>query len=131
MPPPGQLQKQIVVLRGADLGVYPLAAYQFVQHGLAYTVHQIYGPPKDPKTPRHVSGRQLCHGLRELAVRQWGFLAQTVLRRWNITSTLDFGHIVFCLARQRIMSIAPWDNIDDFRNVYDFAAAFESAYRIA
>jgi uncharacterized repeat protein (TIGR04138 family) len=78
-----------------------------------------------------VTGQQLCHGLRELAIRQWGFLAQTVLRRWNITSTLDFGQIVFSLTQQKVMATAPSDTIEDFRNVYDFAKAFEAAYHIA
>ncbi len=131
MPPPGQVQKQILLHRGVDLGAYPLQAYEFVQQGLAYTVQRLYGPPKNPRCARHVTGQQLCHGLRELAVRQWGFLAQTVLRRWNITSTIDFGQIVFSLARQKVMATTPSDSIEDFRNVYQFTKAFESAYRIA
>jgi uncharacterized repeat protein (TIGR04138 family) len=57
-------------------------------------------------------------------------LARTVLERWNITSTLDFGRIVFSLVEYRHMQTTEGDRIDDFRNVYDFRSAFESGYRI-
>ena len=49
----------------------------------------------------------------------------TVLRRWNITSTLDFGRIVFALIEVKQMQRTEDDSIDDFRNVYDFKTAFE------
>ncbi len=108
-----------------------MAAYEFVHQGLVYTVNRIYGPPKNPPVSRHVTGQQLCCGLRELATKQWGFLARTVLSRWNITSTFDFGQIVFSLAQQKVMSTTPQDNIEDFRDVFDFTKAFESNYHIA
>src|SRR5207302_1984066 len=80
------------------VGLYPAEAYDFIQQGLSYTVQRIHGGGmKDPGASRHVSGQQLCGGLREYALTQWGMLARTVLRRWNITSTLDFGRIVFAL----------------------------------
>jgi uncharacterized repeat protein (TIGR04138 family) len=131
MPPSGEVPKQMVAEPGIDLEVYPMAAYEFVHQGLAYTVNRIYGSPKTARASRHVTGQQLCHGLRELATKQWGFLAQTVLHRWNITSTFDFGQIVFSLARQKVMSTTPQDNIEDFRDVFDFKKAFESNYHIA
>ena len=131
MPPSDKMEQPIVLERAADdLGVYPIAAYEFVQRGLAYTVCRVFGPALKPGVGRHVTGQQLCHGLRELATKQWGFLAQTVLRKWNITCTLDFGRIVFSLARHEAMSTTPDDSIDDFRNVYDFTKAFESAYHV-
>jgi uncharacterized repeat protein (TIGR04138 family) len=114
-----------------DLGVYPIEAYHFIQDGLEYTVSRIYGPAKKPGLRRHVTGQQLCHGLREFAAKKWGFLAQTVMRRWNITETIDFGRIVFSLARHNVMATTPEDTIDDFRNIYEFSKAFEAAYRIS
>lgn len=131
MPPSEKMELELVLeLVVEDLGLYPIAAYQFVQQGLAYTVSRVYGAPQKPGANRHVTGQQLCHGLRELAVKQYGYLAQTVLKRWNITQTIDFGRIVFSLARHKIMATTPDDTLEDFRNVYDFGKAFESAYRI-
>ena len=132
MPPTGKVGSPITLERVAeDLGVYPTQAYRFVQEGLAYTVSRVYGEAAKPGASRHVTGQQLCHGLRELAEKQWGFLARTVLHRWNITATIDFGRIVFSLARYKAMATTPDDSIEDFRNVYDFTKAFESAYCVA
>jgi uncharacterized repeat protein (TIGR04138 family) len=131
MPPTGKLEfhkalEQVV----DDLGVYPIEAYFFIQQGLAYTVNRIYGTTAVSGLGRHVTGQQLCHGLRELALKQWGYLASTVLRRWNITQTVDFGRIVFSMARHNIMKTTPDDTLEDFRNVYQFSRAFDSGYRI-
>jgi uncharacterized repeat protein (TIGR04138 family) len=113
-----------------DVGLYPPEAYAFIQHGLGFTVQRLHGKVKDPKANRHVSGQDLCEGLRELALAQWGRLARTVLRRWNITSTVDFGRIVFALVEAGLMQKTDDDTIEDFRNVYDFRAAFEAEYQI-
>ena len=113
-----------------DLGIYPVEAYEFIQHGLSFTVQKVHAGVTSPKANRHVTGRDLCHGLRDFALSRWGFLARTVLRRWNITSTLDFGRIVFALVEAGQMQKTPDDTIEDFRNVYDFRTAFEVGYRI-
>jgi uncharacterized repeat protein (TIGR04138 family) len=132
MPPSGKLEPPVILERVVEeLGVYPIQAYEFVQQGLAYTVTRIYSGTEKPGVSRHVTGQQLCQGLRELALVRWGFMAKTVLGRWNVTSTMDFGAIVFSLARHRAMATTPQDSVDDFRNVYDFTKAFESAYRVA
>ena len=57
-------------------------------------------------------------------------LARTVLRRWNITSTLDFGRMVFAMVDGGLMQKTEEDSVEDFRNVYDFRNAFESDYHI-
>jgi uncharacterized repeat protein (TIGR04138 family) len=129
MPPTGKIEPPptLDVVAG-ELGVYPIAAYEFVQQGLAYTVSQVYGPLSKGAV-RHITGQQLCEGLRQLASRRWGYLARAVLGHWNITSTMDFGRIVFSLARHGVMATTPQDRLEDFRTVYDFARAFESAYK--
>ena len=113
-----------------DVALYPLEAYDFVQRGLSYTVQKLHGEVKDPNASRHVSGRQLCEGLRDLALMQWGRLARTVLMRWNINGTDDFGRIVFAMVDHGYMHKTDEDNFEDFRNVYDFVMAFEQDYRI-
>lgn len=131
MPPSNEPTKQKSLHQIArDFGTYPAEAYDFIQRGLSFTVQKIHGTAVDPDASRHVSGQQLCEGLRDFALTQWGFLARTVLRRWNITSTLDFGRIVFALIEAGQMQKTPDDSVEDFRNLYDFRAAFESGYRI-
>ncbi|MFQ6048598.1 MAG: Minf_1886 family protein [Phycisphaerae bacterium] len=113
-------------------GCYPPEAYEFVREGLNYTVQRVHGDPSSlPQGQRHISGQQLCWGLRELALQKWGLMASAVLRRWNITSTYDFGRIVFALVENGLMQKQPSDSIEDFKDVYDFAEALDRDYQIA
>ena len=124
MEEPGQLN-WAAIHRSA--GPYPPEAFAFVQHGLRYTIDQIRRhDPSMPEEGRHVSGQELCLGLRDFAVRQYGLLARTVFSRWNITQTDDFGRIVFAMVEHGLMRKTDEDSIDDFRSVYDFEEAFET-----
>src|SRR5450759_2576054 len=88
--------KPLSVEEVADaVGVYPLDAYAFVQEGLKFTVARLHGSGRPGKGKGHVGGQQLAEGLREFAYLQWGLMASAVLRRWNVTTTYDFGRIVF------------------------------------
>ena len=112
------------------VGVYPAEAFLFVRQGLDHTVQKIHGDVTRPDPRHHIGGRELCLGLRDLALDQWGLLARTVLSRWGITRTLDFGQIVFAMIEFDLLQKTDRDSIEDFRNVYDFRAAFETDYRI-
>ena len=130
MPPsknPGKVKVRPPLL---EYGAYPPEAYDFVQQGLSYTVQEIHGRSNKPRASRHVCGQQLCEGIRQFALNQYGMLAATVLRLWNIHATLDFGRIVFALIEAGQMQKTDDDTIEDFRNVFDFKTAFESEYRI-
>lgn len=113
---------------------YPLDAFLFVQRGLDFTVTRLHGQidddfdaidPESFETQRHVSGQDLCMGLRDFAIKEYGLLARTVLRRWSITSCRDFGQIVFAMVEGGLMRKTDDDTIHDFNNVFDFASAFE------
>jgi uncharacterized repeat protein (TIGR04138 family) len=106
-------------------GRYPPAAYEFLHEGLAYTTRQVYGDSASDE-PRHVTGRQLCEGLRDLALQRWGALARLVLNRWNIYRTRDFGEMVYFLIDLGVMGKRDSDRIEDFDDVYDFREAFDS-----
>ncbi|HRX84463.1 MAG TPA: hypothetical protein P5572_05525, partial [Phycisphaerae bacterium] len=79
---------------------------------------------------RHVSGQDLCWGLRDYAQQRWGRLARSVLAAWGITETLDFGRIVFAMIDYDFMQKQPSDSLDDFGGVFDFAEAFDGCYQI-
>jgi len=79
---------------------------------------------------RHVTGQQLCLGLRDLAIERWGWMARVVLAHWGVHSTRDFGRIVFALVENQILSKQPTDSIHDFDRGYDFRDAFDRRYRI-
>ena len=104
-------------------GRYPLAAYEFLHRGLELTTRLVYGE-EPAEGPRHVTGQQLCEGLRRLALEQWGSLAQEVLARWNIRTTRAFGGMVLLLVNAGLRGKRGAGRIDDFDEVYDFADAF-------
>lgn len=116
---------------------YTLDAFVFVQQGLDFTARRIHGqPPRDPDdedadASRHISGEQLCCGLRDFAIDQYGLLAKTVLRRWNITRSEDFGRIVFAMVDQGLMHKTEEDDITDFIDVFDFDEAFCPALQVS
>lgn len=134
MPPenvaqPDKTLEQIV----DEVGLYPVEAFEFVQQGLSYTVNKIHGNETDSQRgakSRHIGGQDLCEGLREFALQNWGLLAGTVLGRWNVRKTVDFGRIVFAMVDNGFLQKTENDKLDDFRNVFDFKSAFEGGYKI-
>lgn len=78
--------------------------------------------------PRHVSGRELALGCRELAIELYGPLARTVLEHWGIRNTRAFGDIVFNLLDAGVLSKTEEDAREDFDHVFDFTEAFERNY---
>lgn len=106
-------------------GPYPLEAFAFVREGLNYTVDHVHEDPEAvSEVDRHISGQQLCIGLRDLAIDKYGLLAPVVLKHWNVRRTNDFGRIVFAMIDAGLMTKNNDDTMDDFRAVYDFDEAF-------
>jgi uncharacterized repeat protein (TIGR04138 family) len=113
-----------------EAGGYAPECYGFIRDGLAHTVEKVHGTARGateqtaPDESRHVSGRQLSEGLRDYAVQRYGLLARSVLARWGITRTLDFGRIIFAMIDVGLMRKQDDDRLEDFEAVYDFADAF-------
>ena len=113
---------------------YPLEAFLFVHRGLDFAARQIHGdPPGDPEgdpadpvdpASRHVTGQQLCCGLRDYAIREYGLMARSVLKHWRIHKSEDFGRIVFAMIEAELMRKTDEDTLGDFADVYDFADVF-------
>lgn len=113
-------------------GPYPLEAFAFVRDGLGHTSKMLHGEgavsgPGIPTPERHVTGQQLCIGLRDYAIRRYGLLAKTVLVRWGISRTDDFGKIVYAMIEGGLMRKSDDDSFTDFEGVYDFEEAFSAA----
>jgi len=113
-----------------ECGRYPLEAFEFVRQGLSQTVQQIHGDRRAKgEEACHVSGQDLCWGLRRFAISRYGMMARTVLGHWGIVRTNDFGRIVFSMVESKLMQKTDEDDIRDFHHVYDFAKAFEPPVR--
>ena len=102
---------------------YPEQAYQFIREGLEHTV-KVTGANRTDGEPRHVTGQQLCLGLKDYAVKKYGPLAKIVLSSWGVRDTMDFGRIVFDMVERQELRKTEEDSIEDFRDVYDFDGAF-------
>ena len=105
-------------------GPYPPDAYAFVQEGLRYTVENVKHGDGDPSPGRHVSGQELCEGLRQFARKEFGMLARDVLQHWRIRNTEDFGRIVFAMVEAGLLRKSDEDSLKDFTGIYSFDEAF-------
>lgn len=99
-------------------GRYKQGAYLFVFSALQHTVEKL-GKTSLPQDQRHVSGRDLLHGISEHALDRFGPLARSVLAHWGIDETRDFGEIVFRLIEEKKMRKTEDDCIEDFVDVFD------------
>ncbi|HJQ11753.1 MAG TPA: Minf_1886 family protein [Gemmatimonadaceae bacterium] len=77
---------------------------------------------------RHITGVELAHACRDLALERYGLTAKLVLDYWGISSTADIGDIVFTLVDMGFLLSQPQDSRDEFVGVFDFDLAFERDY---
>ena len=82
------------------------------------------------ESERHLTGQQLCEAIRQYALEQYGYMAQDVLHSWGITSTGDFGEIVFNLIRVGQMRKTKDDTREDFNDVFDFDTGLRQSFKI-
>ncbi len=79
---------------------------------------------------RHLTGQELCEAIRRYALDQFGMMAKCVLNGWGVTSTGDFGNIVFNLIEVGQMKKTKQDRREDFDGVFDFDTGLVQNYRI-
>ena len=101
---------------------YPRAAYAFVCHAVRDVANEL--AKQQQGAPRHISGQELCEGLRKLLIRHFGRLTAAVLSHWNISETTDFGNIVYALVDVGLLSVSAEDSRTDFTDVYRFHEAY-------
>jgi uncharacterized repeat protein (TIGR04138 family) len=101
---------------------YQPDAFQFVREALDYRVTRL-------ENRRHISGRELLEGVRQLALERYGPMARSVLNHWGVNVGEDVGNIVFHLVDAGVMSKTDQDSMADFSGVIRFDAQFESDYR--
>jgi uncharacterized repeat protein (TIGR04138 family) len=97
---------------------YKADAYEFLMQALWFTQKKL-------NKTGHVSGVELLAGLKEFGLEQYGPMSRAVFEHWGITSTEDFGQIVFNMVNNGLLGKSDADSVDDFKNVYDFKDAFD------
>lgn len=101
---------------------------RFHAHCYLFVLQALHSVIQTLDEPRHISGRELTEGVRELALSQYGPMARTVLEHWGIHATEDVGHVVFAMVEQGILIKQDGDQPEDFADVFDFEEAFERDY---
>ena len=101
---------------------YKQDAYEFVMEALTYT-------QKKFQRAKHVTGTELLEGMKELLLHKYGPMTLSVLKYWGLEKTEDFGHIVFNLVENKVLSKSDEDDLEHFRNRYDFREVFHVDYR--
>lgn len=114
---------------------FPFEAYDFVRQALLHTQKMLGRSQREDPGPEgevhhHVSGRELCEGIRDLALREFGMMARTVFHMWGIRRTDDFGDIVFNLVEANLLSKTDQDDRGDFHNLFDLDQALMQGFRI-
>lgn len=100
---------------------YDERAYLFVLAALEFCQQRL--PER-----RHLTGRELAIGCRDLALARYGVLARTVLEHWGLRDSADIGEIVFTLVEMEMLMSQPNDTKDEFIGVFDFHDAFDRNY---
>jgi uncharacterized repeat protein (TIGR04138 family) len=96
-------------------------AYLFVLAALEYAQARL-------TARRHITGAELAHACRELALQRYGVSARIVLEHWGMRATRDIGDIVFTLVDLGLLISQPQDSRDDFTDVFTFDQVFEREY---
>jgi uncharacterized repeat protein (TIGR04138 family) len=96
---------------------YQETAYIFVLSALHHVIEHL-------PEPRHITGRELAEGVRDLAVARFGPMARSVLEHWGVNRTADVGELVFALVEAGILIKQDEDELSDFADVFDFDEAF-------
>jgi uncharacterized repeat protein (TIGR04138 family) len=99
-------------------------------HGKAYLflLSALHDVIEGLDEPRHITGEELAHGVRRLALRDFGPMARTVLAHWGIHTTEDLGEIVFAMVECGVLIKRDEDTPEAFRDLFDFQEAFEENY---
>jgi len=123
---------------------YPIQAYVFVREALAFAADsleldsgyddilsddKLVAPPATQQ--RHVTGQQLCEGIRQYAINQFGYMAKVVLKNWGINKTSCFGDIVYNMIDVGIMKKSNDDRRHHFDDVYQFDDVFQKEFEVS
>lgn len=96
---------------------FSLRSYFFILAAVDYCLSRL-------RERRHLSGQELCEGIRDFAIMTFGPMTSFVFECWGIRACRDFGEIVYNLIDMNILTRSSRDRIEDFDDVYEFSDAF-------
>jgi uncharacterized repeat protein (TIGR04138 family) len=106
---------------------YDPLAYLFLKDALDFTLKR--AADDNGGEARHVTGTELCHGFRDLAVQEFGPMAGTLMIEWGLRESSDIGEMVFHLIDEQMFGKQDSDTKEDFAAAYDFDEAFVKPFQ--
>lgn len=76
---------------------------------------------KKYKTPTHITGQELCEGIKIFVKKTYGVMGRHILETWGAKTTRDFGEIIYLMIENNLMGKSNSDSLNDFNDVYGFA----------
>lgn len=105
----------------------PKQAYHFLRESMDFTSEKCKENGADNN---HVTAVELLNGFKDFSLTQFGPMAATVFREWNINHCQDIGTMVYALIDKGIFSKQDSDRKEDFMEVYSFQEAFISPFKV-
>lgn len=96
-------------------------AYYFVMQSLNF-----FQESNDRKG--HVSASELLDGIKLLAIKLYGPMSKSIFNHWGLKTTEDFGCIVFNLINASVLGKSDQDELENFKDIFDFEDVFEKNY---
>lgn len=101
---------------------YAADGYAFLKDALDFTMRR--QKKSKSRDTGHVGGSELCEGVRDYAMQQFGPMVPTIFETWGIRTTRDIGEMVFNLIATGYFKKSDADRVEDFENLFDFHEAF-------
>ena len=107
-------------------GRYDAHAYFFLKDSLDFTLKRVM--EETGGKGRHVSGKELLEGFRDLALEQFGPMAATLMDEWGVMECRDVGNMVFLLIEEQVFGRQESDKPEDFDSAFDFRKALREPF---
>jgi len=107
-------------------GRYDAHAYFFLKDSLDFTLKRVM--EETGGKGRHVSGKELLEGFRDLALEQFGPMAATLMDEWGVMECRDVGNMVFLLIEEQVFGRQDSDKPEDFDSAFDFRKALREPF---
>lgn len=103
-------------------------AYAFLCDALEHTVKML---GREESESRHVTGQEILAGWRDLAVLEFGPMANVVMREWGIRRSEDVGAMVYNFIGIGYFGKNETDSIEDFSDGVDLLEALGRPFQRA
>ena len=100
---------------------YNSEAYLFVNEALDYAHDNVV---MEDRKNNKVTAIEFLESAKQYAIKEFGFLAKTVLEEWGVKTTGDLGNIVYNLIKYKLWGREAGNTREEFDDVYNFNEVF-------